>query len=245
MINVINTKNLGNQFRFIFLFTCWRVDRIFSRGLLKFRSPRGPSPYPPPSNRVPSPVPLERRWRRLNCATPPPLPVCINAARHRSSRPWCRLLGVVLIARSLFWCFQMSSARQNAGHAVPMAHRGRRVPPRRIGRRHVGRNVDNDVDVSDRRTSIQVHMMSDEEILNDPVLCVAFYRGRLSANRLVLPPPPPPGFAYVGPMDIQYELDPTAPQPLSPPSPGMPPQYDVAQDENGFIILLDREENVE
>lgn len=85
------------------------------------------------------------------------------------------------------------------------------------------------------RTPIQVHLMSDEEIQRDPVLRIAFSRGQMSANRF-LPPVLPPGFVFVGPMEVQYELYPTAPPLPSPPRPGMPPQYEVAEYENELAM---------
>lgn len=127
-----------------------------------------------------------------------------------------------------------------------MARGGRRIPFQRGGRRHAERNMNNGPEMLARITPIQVHMMSDEEILRDPVLSVAYSRGQLSANQYLpnqflpnrfSPPPLPPGFVYVGPMEVQYQLYPTAPPQPSPPRPAMPPQYEVAEDVNEPAVL--------
>lgn len=145
-------------------------------------------------------------------------------------------------------CFQVFPIGRIAPRAaVPMLRGGRRIPFQRNGRRAAGRNMNHGVEILARRTPIQVHLMSDEEILRDPVLRIAYSRGQMSVNQFLpnrfSPPPPPPGFVYVGPMEVQYQLYPTAPPLPSPPRPGMPPQYEVAENENVPVVaaLIDPE----
>lgn len=135
----------------------------------------------------------------------------------------------------VFICLQiLPIGRISPRAAAPLPRGGGRIPFPRRGRRNAGRNMNNGPVIL-ARTPIQVHLMSDEEIQRDPVLRIAFSRGQMSANRFS-PPVLPPGFVFVGPMEVQYELYPTAPPLPSPPRPGMPPQYEVAEYENELAM---------